>query len=60
MHRLKVTESYDDAGMLYEVRSPKCQHGMACISVADGLNECENYLCRGDHHYCTEDEDGKE
>jgi hypothetical protein len=58
MHRLKVTESYDDAGMLYEVRSPKCQHGMACISVCDGLNECEYHLCKGDdHHYCTEDEE---
>ena len=57
MHRLKVTERYDEAGMLYEVRSPKCQHGMACISVCDGLNECEYHLCKGDdHHYCTEDE----
>jgi len=56
MHRLRITEKYDDAGMLYEIRDPKCHHGRACISVVDGLDECEHHISKGDHHYCTEDE----
>ena len=58
MHRLKVSESYDEAGMLYEVRSPKCKHGVACVSTCHGADQCEYYLCKDDdHHYCTEDEE---
>jgi hypothetical protein len=55
MHRLTIIERYDDAGMLCEIRDGGCQHGRACISVADGLDECEHHISKGAHHYCTED-----
>lgn len=40
-------------GRISEIRCMQCGLDTPCVSVSDGLDVCEFYVCSGGIEYCT-------
>lgn len=54
MKRITTISIHDErTGRVSEIRCLQCHLDTPCVSVSDGLDECEFYVVLGGIEYCT-------